>query len=50
MLFLVPAVVVKPSSCTVPMYGVLMAFKDFNMVKGIMGKPMGWFGALPAVF
>ena len=41
-LFLVPAVVFVAIFMYGPMYGVLMAFKDYNMVKGIMGSP--WIG------
>lgn len=41
-LFLVPAVVFVAIFMYGPMYGVLMAFKDYNMVKGVLGSP--WVG------
>ena len=40
--FLIPAVVFILIFMYVPMYGVLMAFKDYNMAKGIWGS--AWVG------
>lgn len=41
-LLLLPALVYFVIFCYVPMYGVILAFKDFNYSKGIMGSP--WIG------
>ncbi len=41
-LLLVPAVVYYVLFCYVPMYGVTIAFKDYNFKKGILGSP--WIG------
>lgn len=41
-LFLLPAVVFTLVFMYVPMYGILMAFKDYNMAKGIWGS--AWVG------
>lgn len=41
-LFILPAVVLTIIFKYVPMYGTLIAFKEFNPLKGIMGSP--WIG------
>lgn len=42
-LMTVPAIVWVFIFCYIPMYGVLIAFKDFNFKKGIWGSPwVGW--------
>ncbi len=41
-LMLVPAIVYYIIFCYVPMYGVTIAFKDFNPMKGIMRS--SWVG------
>jgi putative aldouronate transport system permease protein len=41
-LFILPALILTILFKYVPMYGVLIAFKDFNVLKGIMGSP--WVG------
>ena len=41
-LFVLPALVLTIIFKYVPMYGALIAFKDFNGLKGIMGSP--WIG------
>ncbi len=41
-LMLLPALVWLVIFCYVPMYGVLIAFKDFRVSKGILGSP--WVG------
>lgn len=41
-LFILPALVLTIIFKYVPMYGALIAFKDFNALKGIMGSP--WIG------
>ncbi|MBP3360129.1 MAG: sugar ABC transporter permease [Clostridia bacterium] len=41
-IFLIPAVVYTAIFLYGPMYGVLMAFKDYNMLEGVMGSP--WVG------
>jgi len=41
-LFVLPALVLTIVFKYVPMYGALIAFKDFNGLKGIMGSP--WIG------
>lgn len=38
-LLLIPAVVYYVLFCYVPMYGVTIAFKDYNFKKGILGSP-----------
>lgn len=41
-LFILPALILTILFKYVPMYGVLIAFKDFNVLKGIMGS--AWVG------
>jgi len=42
-ILLIPAVVYYIVFCYVPMYGVTIAFKDYNFKKGILGSPwIGW--------
>lgn len=41
-LFILPAVVLTIIFKYIPMYGTIIAFKDFNPLKGIMGSP--WIG------
>src|SRR4051812_25216044 len=42
LLFLLPAVVWYVIFYYIPMYGVTIAFKDFSVMKGIIGSP--WIG------
>ncbi|MDQ6423477.1 ABC transporter permease subunit [Paenibacillus sp. LHD-117] len=42
LLMMVPAVIYYITFHYLPMYGVLLAFKDFKILKGIMGSP--WVG------
>lgn len=43
-LFILPGLVYFILFCYVPMYGVQIAFKDYNVVRGIWGSP--WVGLL----
>ena len=38
-IMLVPAIAFFGVFCYYPMYGLLIAFKDFSITKGIMGSP-----------
>lgn len=42
LLIILPGVVYFAVFCYGPMYGILMAFKDYNISKGIWGSP--WVG------
>ena len=42
-LMLVPPIVYYVIFRYLPMYGVVMAFKDFNIIKGILGSPWAGF-------
>ena len=41
-IFLLPAVILVAIFCYAPMYGVLMAFQNYSLSKGILGSP--WVG------
>ncbi|MCM8711847.1 ABC transporter permease subunit [Clostridium sp. SYSU_GA19001] len=41
-LFILPAIVLTFIFAYLPMYGIVIAFKDFNVLKGILGSP--WVG------
>lgn len=39
LIMMIPAIIYFVIFCYIPMYGVLLAFKDFRVVDGIMGSP-----------
>lgn len=42
-LMIIPAIIYFLIFCYVPMFGIILAFKDYNYAQGVMGSPwVGW--------
>lgn len=48
--FLMPALLLTIIFKYLPMGGLLIAFEDYNVIKGVLGKPVGGAGIFPEIF